>query len=152
MSEPMIIGGCVYCESRRNNIKDRTPHPVFVYMVTDSRYNNYNDKLNMKDTAFIGRSRHPEQEIDCHRREPGRGIGAHCKPTSAYKDYAQIEFIIPATVHNATEIRNKWRSRRKIKSRLLYATTLALMYGVPLYCRDVEWNRQFVQKYYFNKS
>ena len=132
------------CDYRGCNPDSKKHHPIFCCLVTDDRYNNSGNKLKQIDIAYISATRLPLHMINCHRREPGYRVGVHCKPTSRLKEHAQLEYVIALDVKLAKKFKQKWRKKRKMKSRLLFGPLLALKYNVPIYCRDIEWTKQFL--------
>lgn len=119
---------CQHCLSH-------TPHPLFVYMITDRPSECHDIESINKCRAYIGKSRHPLHRICSHNRLPGYRVGA--KITKPGAPNWQAELIVGPFYNGASEYKNLWRNNyRNVVRRIIGGVTLATEHGLTMYVRD----------------
>lgn len=110
-------------------------HPLFLYLLTDSRCINQWDKHSV--AGYIGLSRLPLLRLHQQNRKLGYRVGV--KSTKCASGYWILELVIGPIYKNAYKMKMEWREKaRKILNRIKYGYILANKYNIKnIYCRDI---------------
>ena len=120
------VEACEFC--KKNEL-----HPLFLYLITDSRVQLTN--INSKTQSYVGLSSSPLTHTMCQNR--AHGFRAGIKLTKLVSPHWELQLVIPI-YQNAKLHKNAYKKFKtnRLKLLLMYLCELAIQQNTPIYAKD----------------